>query len=157
MCGCSVKTKKLALYIAHFPNFVLKICINLGKNSLICCKTLNKQRFLVFCLVDCKYLCTFATSKVIDTAKLTYWYIHWRGKGCKIVGGRRRRVQPVAGRLAKVNHTYHIAKDTSGACKFSRSKELVILPNRKKENIGLIFVGEGLLKMCLKFENVRRD
>ena len=54
------KAKKYALYIAHFPNFVLKICINLGKNILICCKTLNKQRFLVFCLVGCKYLCTFA-------------------------------------------------------------------------------------------------
>ena len=58
---CSLKAKKFALYIAHFAKFVLKICINLGKNSLICCKTLNKQRFLVFCLVDSKYLCTFAS------------------------------------------------------------------------------------------------
>ena len=55
-----LKAKKYALYIAHFSYFVLKICINLGKNSLICCKRLNKQRFLVFCLVGCKYLCTFA-------------------------------------------------------------------------------------------------
>ena len=30
-----LKAKKLALYIAHFVDFVLKICINLGKNSLI--------------------------------------------------------------------------------------------------------------------------
>ena len=55
-----LKTKIFALYIAHFANFVLKICINLGKNILICCKTLNKQRFLVFCLVVSKYVCTFA-------------------------------------------------------------------------------------------------
>lgn len=55
------QAKKFALYIAHFPVFVLKICINLGKNILICCKTLNKQIFLVFCLVVSKYVCTFAT------------------------------------------------------------------------------------------------
>ena len=55
-----LKAKIFALYIAHFSYFVLKICINLGKNSLICCKTLNKQRFLVFCLVVSKYVCTFA-------------------------------------------------------------------------------------------------
>ena len=40
------QAKIFALYIAHFADFVLKICINLGKNSLISCKTLNKQRFL---------------------------------------------------------------------------------------------------------------
>ena len=39
------KAKKFALYIAHFANFVLKICINLGKNILICCKTLKIQTF----------------------------------------------------------------------------------------------------------------
>ena len=50
----AAKAKKYALYIAHFANFVLKICINLGKNILICCKTLNKQRFLVKCLVHTK-------------------------------------------------------------------------------------------------------
>ena len=61
MCGYSAKTKIFALYIAHFANFVLKICINLGKNSLICCKRLKIQRFLAKCLVGCKYLCTFAT------------------------------------------------------------------------------------------------
>ena len=55
-----LKAKKFALYIAHFANFVLKICINLGKNSLICCKRLKIQRFLAKCLVGCKYLCTFA-------------------------------------------------------------------------------------------------
>ena len=60
MCGYSAKANKFALHIAHFVDFVLKICINLGKNSLICCKTLNKQRFLVFCLVVSKYVCTFA-------------------------------------------------------------------------------------------------
>ena len=55
-----LKPNIFALYIAHFANFVLKICINLGKNSLICCKTLKIQTFLVFCLVDSKYLCNFA-------------------------------------------------------------------------------------------------
>ena len=57
----SLKAKKFALYIAHFVKFVLKICINLGKNILICCKTLNKQTFSAKCLVDSKYLCTFAS------------------------------------------------------------------------------------------------
>ena len=38
----------------------------------------------------------------------------------------------MAGRLAIVDNTYHIAKDTSGACKLSRSKELVILPKAKE-------------------------
>ena len=57
----SLKAKKFALYIAHFVDFVLKICINLGKNSFICCKRLKIQRFLAKCLVGCKYLCTFAT------------------------------------------------------------------------------------------------
>ena len=61
VCGYSAKANKFALHIAHFANFVLKICINLGKNSLICCKRLKIQRFLVFCLVDSKYLCTFAS------------------------------------------------------------------------------------------------
>ena len=56
-----LKAKKFALYIAHFPVFVLKICINLGKNILICCKRLKIQRFLAKCLVGCKYLCTFAS------------------------------------------------------------------------------------------------
>ena len=56
-----LKAKIFALYIAHFAVFVLKICINLGKNSLICCKRLKIQRFLAKCLVGCKYLCTFAT------------------------------------------------------------------------------------------------
>lgn len=56
-----LKAKKFALYIAHFPVFVLKICINLGKISFICCKLLINQTFLVFCLVGCKYLCTFAS------------------------------------------------------------------------------------------------
>ena len=56
-----LKANIFALYIAHFAKFVLKICINLGKNILICCKTLNKQIFLVFCLVVSKYVCTFAT------------------------------------------------------------------------------------------------
>ena len=55
-----LKAKIFALYIAHFAKFVLKICINLGKNSLICCKLLIKQTFLVFCLVVSKYVCTFA-------------------------------------------------------------------------------------------------
>ena len=55
------QAKIFALYIAHFVDFVLKICINLGKNILICCKTLNKQRFLGKCLHVCKYLCTFAS------------------------------------------------------------------------------------------------
>lgn len=54
------KAKKFALYIAHFANFVLKICINLGKNILICCKTLKIQTFLAKCLVVFKYVCTFA-------------------------------------------------------------------------------------------------
>ena len=57
----SLKAKKFALYIAHFVDFVLKICINLGKNSLICCKRLKIQRFLAKCLVGCKHLCTFAS------------------------------------------------------------------------------------------------
>ena len=56
-----LKAKKFALHIAHFANFVLKICINLGKNSLICCKRLKIQTFLAKCLVDGKYLCTFAS------------------------------------------------------------------------------------------------
>ena len=60
VCILQPQTKIFALYIAHFANFVLKICINLGKNSFICCKTLNKQRFSVKCLAGCKYLCTFA-------------------------------------------------------------------------------------------------
>ena len=55
-----LKAKKFALYIAHFANFVLKICINLGKIILICCKRLKIQTFLVFCLVVSKYVCTFA-------------------------------------------------------------------------------------------------
>ena len=60
VCILQPKAKKLALYIAHFAKFVLKICINLGKNSLICCKRLKIQIFLVFCLVVSKYVCTFA-------------------------------------------------------------------------------------------------
>ena len=40
---------------------MLKICINLGKISFICCKLLINQTFLVFCLVVSKYVCTFAT------------------------------------------------------------------------------------------------
>ena len=55
-----LKAKKFALYIAHFSVFVLKICIKTAQISFICCKTLNKQRFLVFCLVVSKYLCNFA-------------------------------------------------------------------------------------------------
>ena len=55
-----LKAKKFALYIAHFANFVLKICINLGKNSLICCKRLKIQTFSGKCLHVCKYVCTFA-------------------------------------------------------------------------------------------------
>ena len=54
------KAKKYALYIAHFANFVLKICINLGKNSLICCKRLKIQTFSGKCLHVSKYVCTFA-------------------------------------------------------------------------------------------------
>ena len=61
VCGYSAKAKIFALYIAHFAVFVLKICINLGKNILICCKTLKIQTFLAKCLVGCKYLCTFAS------------------------------------------------------------------------------------------------
>ena len=55
-----LKANIFALYIAHFAVFVLKICINLGKNILICCKTLKKQRFLGKCLHVSKYVCTFA-------------------------------------------------------------------------------------------------
>ena len=55
------QTKIFALYIAHFAKFVLKICINLGKNSLICCKTLKIQRFLAKYLHVSKYVCTFAS------------------------------------------------------------------------------------------------
>ena len=61
VCGYSAKAKIFALYIAHFANFVLKICIKTAQISFICCKTLNKQRFLAKCLVGCKYLCTFAS------------------------------------------------------------------------------------------------
>ena len=61
VCGYSAKSKDFRFYIAHFANFVLKICINLGKNSLICCKRLKIQTFLVFCLVVSKYVCTFAS------------------------------------------------------------------------------------------------
>ena len=56
-----LKAKIFALHIAHFANFVLKICINLGKNSLICCKRLKIQTFLGKCLHVCKYVCTFAS------------------------------------------------------------------------------------------------
>ena len=60
-----------AYYIAHFAKFVLKICINLGKNILICCKRLKIQRFLAKCLVGCKYVCTFASQfRGIAQAKL---------------------------------------------------------------------------------------
>ena len=55
-----LKAKKFALYIAHFADFVLKICIKTAQISFICCKRLKIQRFLVFCLVDSKYVCTFA-------------------------------------------------------------------------------------------------
>ena len=61
VCILQPQTKKFALHIAHFANFVLKICIKTAQISFICCKTLNKQRFLVFCLVVSKYVCTFAT------------------------------------------------------------------------------------------------
>ena len=61
MCGYSVKSKKIALYIAHFVDFVLKICINLGKNSLICCKRLKIQRFLGKCLHVSDICTTFAS------------------------------------------------------------------------------------------------
>ena len=58
---CSLKAKKFALYIAHFIDFVLKICIKTAQISFICCKRLKIQTFLVFCLVGCKYVCTFAS------------------------------------------------------------------------------------------------
>ena len=88
-----LKAKKFALYIAHFIDFVLKICINLGKNSLICCKRLKIQRFLAKCLVGCKYLCTFASQfRGIAQAKLLIDTIYRRGKNSRIVGGRRRRM-----------------------------------------------------------------
>ena len=61
VCILQPQTKKFALYIAHFPVFVLKICINLGKNSLICCKRLKIQTFSRKCLHVCKYVCTFAS------------------------------------------------------------------------------------------------
>ena len=81
---CSLKAKKFALYIAHFAKFVLKICINLGKNRLICCKRLKIQRFLAKCLVDSKYLCTFASQfRGIAQAKLL---IYTNTEGVKIVG-----------------------------------------------------------------------
>ena len=54
------KANILALYIAHFANFVLKICIKTAQISFICCKRLKIQTFLAKCLVGCKYLCTFA-------------------------------------------------------------------------------------------------
>ena len=93
MCGYSAKAKKFALYIAHFVDFVLKICINLGKNSLICCKRLKIQRFLVFCLVDSKYLCTFASQfRGIAQAKLLIDTIYRRGKNSRTVGGGRRKM-----------------------------------------------------------------
>ena len=79
-----LKAKKFALYIAHFANFVLKICIKTAQISLICCKTLNKQRFSVKCLVGCKYLCTFASQfRGIAQAKLL---IDTNTEGVKIVG-----------------------------------------------------------------------
>ena len=84
VCGYSEKPNIFALYIAHFANFVLKICINLGKNSLICCKRLKIQTFLVFCLVVSKYVCTFASPfRGKDTAKLL---IDTNTEGVKIVG-----------------------------------------------------------------------
>lgn len=55
------QAKKFALYIAHFANFVLKICINLGKNILICCKRLKIQTFLRKCLHVSEIVCTFAS------------------------------------------------------------------------------------------------
>ena len=57
----SLKAKIFALYIAHFADFVLKICIKTAQISFICCKTLKIQIFLAKCLVGCKYLCTFAS------------------------------------------------------------------------------------------------
>ena len=88
-----LKAKKFALYIAHFAVFVLKICINLGKNILICCKRLKIQTFLVFCLVVSKYVCTFATQfRGIAQAKLLIDTIYRRGQNSRIVGGRRRRM-----------------------------------------------------------------
>lgn len=79
-----LKAKKFALYIAHFPVFVLKICIKTAQISFICCKRLNKQRNLVFCLVDSKYLCTFASQfRGIAQAKLL---IDTNTEGVKIVG-----------------------------------------------------------------------
>ena len=79
-----LKANKFALYIAHFANFVLKICINLGKNILICCKRLKIQTFLVFCLVVSKYVCTFASQfRGIAQAKLL---IDTNTEGVKIVG-----------------------------------------------------------------------
>ena len=81
---CSLKANIFALYIAHFAVFVLKICINLGKNSLICCKRLKIQIFLAKCLVGCKYLCTFASQfRGIAQAKLL---IDTNTEGVKIVG-----------------------------------------------------------------------
>ena len=56
-----LKAKIFALHIAHFIDFVLKICIKTAQISFICCKRLKIQRFLAKCLVGCKYLCTFAS------------------------------------------------------------------------------------------------
>ena len=79
-----LKANIFALHIAHFPVFVLKICINLGKNSLICCKRLKIQTFSGKCLVGCKYLCTFASQfRGIAQAKLL---IDTNTEGVKIVG-----------------------------------------------------------------------
>ena len=87
VCACvdiPLKANKFALYIAHFAKFVLKICINLGKNSLIRCKTLNKQTFSGKCLHVSKYVCTFATQfRGIAQAKLL---IDTNTEGVKIVG-----------------------------------------------------------------------
>ena len=79
-----LKAKKFALYIAHFANFVLKICIKTAQTSFICCKRLKKQRFSGKCLVGCKYLCTFASQfRGIAQAKLL---IDTNTEGVKIVG-----------------------------------------------------------------------
>ena len=84
MCGYSAKAKIFALYIAHFIDFVLKICIKTAQISFICCKRLKIQRFLAKCLVGCKYLCTFATQfRGIAQAKLL---IDTNTEGVKIVG-----------------------------------------------------------------------
>ena len=79
-----LKAKKFALYIAHFPVFVLKICIKTAQISFICCKRLKIQTFSGKCLHVCKYVCTFASQfRGIAQAKLL---IDTNTEGVKIVG-----------------------------------------------------------------------